>query len=164
MPTLVWNAWAPPKCKLFAWMIIQNRVWTADRLQRRGWPNCGNCPLCGQVQESGVHLLFHCRFSARIWNAIATWIGTPLLLSCRWEHLHSVLDCWTATVTHPGAPRKAVASMIILTSWKLWNERNSRIFRHSSHLPSLVISEIKEEARTWCTAGAKCLVNFIPGE
>jgi hypothetical protein len=39
--SLVRKPWAPPKCKSFAWLIIQNRVWTADRLQRRGWPNCG---------------------------------------------------------------------------------------------------------------------------
>jgi hypothetical protein len=26
MPSLVWKPWAPPKCKTFAWLIIQNRV------------------------------------------------------------------------------------------------------------------------------------------
>ena len=59
----VWKAWAPPKCKFFAWLVTQNRIWTADRLQQRGWPNCDRCPLCNQVQESAAHLLFKCRFS-----------------------------------------------------------------------------------------------------
>jgi hypothetical protein len=27
MTSLVWKPWAPPKCKTFAWLIIQNRVW-----------------------------------------------------------------------------------------------------------------------------------------
>ena len=35
MITTVWKAWAPPKCKFFAWLIIHNRVWTANRLQHR---------------------------------------------------------------------------------------------------------------------------------
>ena len=36
MKSAVWNNWAPPKHKFFAWLIIQDRVWTTDRLQRRG--------------------------------------------------------------------------------------------------------------------------------
>ncbi len=33
--TLTWEVWAPVKCKIFSWLAIQNRVWTADRLQIR---------------------------------------------------------------------------------------------------------------------------------
>jgi hypothetical protein len=36
MPYLVRKPWAPPKCKAFAWLVIQNRVWMVDRLERRG--------------------------------------------------------------------------------------------------------------------------------
>jgi hypothetical protein len=28
----IWKTWAPAKCKFFAWLILQNRVWTSDRL------------------------------------------------------------------------------------------------------------------------------------
>ena len=35
----VWKNWAPPKSNFFAWLVINNRIWTADRLQRRGWTN-----------------------------------------------------------------------------------------------------------------------------
>ena len=164
MDSLVWKAWAPPKYKFFVWLIIQDRVWTADRLQRRGWPNCGACPLCRQENESACHLLFHCRFSVRIWNAIAEWLGSTHFRPEIWVGLTSVRDCWSASVLHPEAPRKATASIISLVAWKLWNERNSRIFRHTSHLPSVLFSDIKEEARTWVKAGATCLVGFIPGE
>jgi hypothetical protein len=58
MEAVVWKAWAPPKCKLFSWLIIQNRVWTADRLVRRGWPNGRICPLCHCHDESAAHLIF----------------------------------------------------------------------------------------------------------
>jgi hypothetical protein len=34
------------KVQTLAWLIIQTRVWTADRLERRGWQNCGRCKLC----------------------------------------------------------------------------------------------------------------------
>jgi hypothetical protein len=36
MYKLVWKAWAPPKVKNHAWLALQNRLWTADRLRRRG--------------------------------------------------------------------------------------------------------------------------------
>jgi hypothetical protein len=32
----VWNSLAPQKCKIFAWLILHNRLNTRDRLSRRG--------------------------------------------------------------------------------------------------------------------------------
>jgi hypothetical protein len=49
MPTLVWKPWAPPKCKTFTWLILQNLVWAADRLEKRGSQNCGLCKLFNQI-------------------------------------------------------------------------------------------------------------------
>ena len=75
MDNMVWKNWAPPKCKLFSWLIIQNRVWTADRLERRGWPNGRLCPLCCCEDETARHLLFTCRFSIRLWGMIKNWLN-----------------------------------------------------------------------------------------
>jgi hypothetical protein len=36
---LMWKPWGPSKCKLFAWLVIRNKVWTSDRLATRGWPH-----------------------------------------------------------------------------------------------------------------------------
>jgi len=52
----IWRAWAPPKCKFFAWLVTQNRVWTSDRLQQ-GWPHNPSCPLCRSASETAFHLL-----------------------------------------------------------------------------------------------------------
>jgi hypothetical protein len=164
METLVWNAWAPPKYKLFAWLVIQNRVWTADRLQRRGWPNCGVCPLCRQSQESAVHLLFLCRFSSCVWREISAWVGLPQLLPAFWLGMATVKNCWTASVTHEGAPRRAMVSILTLVAWKIWNERNARVFRQRFSRPAAIIRDIKEEAALWVLAGAKRMANIIPGE
>jgi hypothetical protein len=55
---LIWQVWVPSCCKFFVWMLqnrvcnffvwlmLQNRVWTADRLLLRQWPNEYFCPLC----------------------------------------------------------------------------------------------------------------------
>jgi hypothetical protein len=44
-PTNVCRVWAPSRCKIFMWLMLQNRVWTADRLQRRQWPSNYFCRL-----------------------------------------------------------------------------------------------------------------------
>jgi hypothetical protein len=67
MPMIVWKPWAPPKCKIFTWLNLQNRAWTAGRLGRRGWQNCRHCKLCNQVEESASHLIFKCHFLIHVW-------------------------------------------------------------------------------------------------
>jgi hypothetical protein len=36
MKPAVWANWAPPKCKTFAWWILQKLVWSSDLLICRG--------------------------------------------------------------------------------------------------------------------------------
>jgi hypothetical protein len=36
MSGTVWKVWTPSKCKLFSWLIIQNRVWTTECLKLGG--------------------------------------------------------------------------------------------------------------------------------
>ncbi|BAS70291.1 Os01g0138100, partial [Oryza sativa Japonica Group] len=38
-------------------LVIQNTVWTTDRLERRGWQNQKVCPLCYMADEYADHLL-----------------------------------------------------------------------------------------------------------
>lgn len=92
MNQYVWKNWAPPKCKFFAWLVINNRIWTIDGLHRRGWPNCNLCPLCQQVLEMAAHLLFQCRYTIRVWNMIKTWLALHDVRPNGWRVLHSVKE------------------------------------------------------------------------
>lgn len=49
MDQMVWKVWAPSKVKFFAWLDLQDRIWTIDRLAKWGWPNYDLCPLCKRV-------------------------------------------------------------------------------------------------------------------
>ena len=44
--SFIWKVWAPNKLKMFMWLLIRDRLWCNDRLQRRGWPNGCFFPLC----------------------------------------------------------------------------------------------------------------------
>jgi hypothetical protein len=36
LPSLKWRPQAPPNCEIIVSLIIQNRVWTSDRFEKRG--------------------------------------------------------------------------------------------------------------------------------
>lgn len=99
LPRIVWRSWAPPKCKFFAWLVINNRIWTADRLQKRGWPNCNLCPLCKQVQESAAHLLFQCRYTVRVWSMIKMWLGLHDIYPQNWGIVDTVKTWWSTNAS-----------------------------------------------------------------
>jgi hypothetical protein len=68
-PTTVWRVWAPSRCKFFMWLLLQNRVWTADRLLLREWPNNYFCSLCWRNLETAAHLFVECPELICLWNA-----------------------------------------------------------------------------------------------
>jgi hypothetical protein len=157
----MWKMWAPPKIKLFTWLAFQNRIWTADRLAKRGWPNCGVCPLCKQCTESVDHLLVHCRFTLRLWDKAKDGFDIPATHANSWAGF-SFPEWWTMIST--GHNRKGMASLSMLIIWEVWNERNDRVFKNK-HAPSQVVFErIKKEATLWVLAGAKNLSNLMPRE
>jgi hypothetical protein len=114
----IWKAWAPPKCNFFAWLILQDRVWTCDRLACRGWDHSPTCPLCGRTLETAHHLLVDCRYMRRLWTEIARWIGLPDLHPANWPPTSSPLGWWTIFSSRHNIPRKAFRSLALLIIWK----------------------------------------------
>ena len=51
----IWKTLAPPKVFSFAWLAIQDRIWTAGRLTKHGFPNAGLFPSMQEgTRISGV--------------------------------------------------------------------------------------------------------------
>jgi hypothetical protein len=145
MLALVWKPWAPPKCKTFAWLIIQNRVWTADRLERRGWQNCRRCKLYNQVQESTSHLLFKCRFTIGVWSKVKQWLGLHDVDPSSWHAFRNIKEWWMEAIHKQWQSKKVMTSLGMLVSWEIWKERNAHIFRNTASTLIVVINKIKEE-------------------
>lgn len=73
----IWNAWAPPKCKHFAWLIVQNHIWVSD-MAKRNWD------------------IAECRYTRKIWDLVAFWGATSTAAAIGMEtHHHSgrVVGC-----------------------------------------------------------------------
>jgi hypothetical protein len=61
-------------------------------------------------------------------------------------------------------PKKAIASLVMLMSWKSWKERNVLMFRDTYTTSSYIVIKIKEEISLWSLAGAKALSIAMPRE
>lgn len=164
MYKVVWKAWAPPKVKFLAWLAIQDRVWTAVRLAKRGWPNCGPCPLCKREPETVEHLFFQCRYTLRVWAFVKDWLQLVEVDTSVWATATSIEDWWIDMASTQSIHKRAMPSIIMLVSKAIWDERNARVFRNHSAPSFILLQAIKIEARLWAIAGAKFLGQMMPGE
>ena len=157
-----WSTKAPPKCRFFTWLLLQNRIWTAARLQIRGWPNDYFCSLCIRNLETADHLFMECNFSLQVWDRVATWIREPLMAPANWRTTHE-LRLWYLDLARGASPlrREGVRSVIMLASWEIWKERNNRVFNRKCNSCVQVFRAIQEEAKVWIRAGNKGLAELL---
>jgi hypothetical protein len=121
-----------PKCRFFARLAVQNRLWTSDRLAISGWPHQPSCQLCRCQPERARHILFECRFSKLVWQQAVSWLSYPSLLNDLGSGRGTVLQYWHAITTSPSACPKGLKSAVILIGWELWKERNARVFNNKA--------------------------------
>lgn len=164
MDFMVWKAWPPPKVKFFSWLDLQDHIWTADRLEKRGWANGGLCPLCKREQETGAHLFFKCRYTIRLWRLVIDKLGLVHMDPSMWHLEGSVFEWWDKRTDMQNPNRRAMASLTMLVSWTIWNERNSHVFCHKSALPPILFQMVVNKAKLWVTAGAKKLGHIMSRE
>ena len=69
----IWKADSEGKHKFFAWLLVQSKILTADKLMSRHWPCNPICPLCNNDQETAEHLVLHCNFARQVWEKMTDW-------------------------------------------------------------------------------------------
>jgi hypothetical protein len=74
---------APPKVKLFFWLTMHSRLWTADRRRRHGLQDSDECNLCAQATETCGHLLVGCVLARQLWHMLLTSWTAVLGAECR---------------------------------------------------------------------------------
>jgi hypothetical protein len=71
-------------------------------------------------------------------------------------------DWWN--MMSSGQNHKAMASLTMLIIWKIWSERNDRVFKNKHPPSQVVVNKITREASLWVLAGAKSLGLLMPRE
>jgi hypothetical protein len=57
----------------FCLILIQEKILTADNLQKRGRPHQDHYVLCNEPMETGLHLTLLCPFAKIVWSQILSW-------------------------------------------------------------------------------------------
>jgi hypothetical protein len=117
----LWKSACMMKTKMFAWLLLNDRLNTRDLLVRRNWTvsddrHCVLCPT--HTYEDRLHLFFTCNFSHRIWN----------YLQIDWSR---GADLQTAVAeARRGFAKPFFMEVMITACWHIWKQRNGRIFEN----------------------------------
>jgi hypothetical protein len=127
MANKIWAAHAEPKCKLFAWLALHEKLLTADMLAIRGWTHDPTCPLCRRAPETAVHLCKDCPFTAAIWNMAKGWDNDDSPDSR--TSFTSISEWWDDMIAgKPREEKRRISGCFLYVLWNAWKERNRRIF------------------------------------
>jgi len=141
----IWKAKVEDKHRFFAWLLVQCKLLTADKLIKRNWPCNPICPLCDQLEETAEHMCLHCVFAQEVWLLVSNWTEGQVKLPVPGT---TIQEWWNNSMQGLGKKDKQrMAALMIYTSWNVWKERNRRIFQGVAVLPSRILALIKEEMK-----------------
>ena len=151
---------APGKCKFFIWLVLHDRCWTAHRRKRHGLQDDDSCTLCSQSPEEIDHLLVGCPFSREVWFRFFYKFGWGILAP-NVQH-HNLVDWWgSARKNVHKDQRQCFDTVVILTCWMLWKERNNRTFDRCVRTIQQMLDWVLEETVLWFQAGFRRLEPLV---
>jgi hypothetical protein len=94
------------------------------------------CPRCHEVPETNEHLFYHCPLSRSVWHHLGI------------APESSGNAPWASTPTAVAAPSLWPA-VVLTILWKLWDSRNSVVFRRISLPTIVIIRNILDDFTLW---------------
>ena len=135
----VWYIQSIPKVDLFCWNVAHNSILTAENLRKRGLEGPSICSLCKNKEENLDHLLITCPFSREVWRESLSLNHSNFSMPDLTVELFSNWAESSPFLLSKKALLKAAWMLIPkFIIWKLWLERNNRIFRNVENNPSMV--------------------------
>jgi hypothetical protein len=112
----------PKKIIYHAWLALQNRLWTADRLRRWGWTNCGFARYASKPKKPTTTYLFIAASPQGFGSFLK--IGLAFMGSTQGKGGGGLIiqDFWSSLAEGPSHHRKGLASLPLLAVWEIWKE------------------------------------------
>jgi hypothetical protein len=129
---------------MFIWTLAHNAILTRDNLKRKGWEGPTRCPFCVSNEEIMAHILLNCSFALEVWYlALAPWTTKVTLLN----EIPSLLLNWQAlcpfSLTKKDQLKRCWGYLPKFICWKIWLERNARVFQGKATRESQVSAKSK---------------------
>lgn len=115
--TPIWWAKAEPKCKTFAWILLQQKILTANNLAKRGWPHDPVWKLCNSSPETPVHLCKNCKYTSTVWNQLTRWFDLQLLLL---NNLRNSICCWWKKTSFQQRKKPFLDGLVLYFWWNIY--------------------------------------------
>lgn len=148
----IWKSWATLKCKIFAWLAVQHRLWTSDRRARHGLQDHPSpCYTCLQCEENVEHILIQCMYAREVWEGClsALHLNIP-----RPSTQDNYLQWWLSSRKHyQKAQKRGFDTLAIVVAWNLWKQHNARVFNRENLPRRDLIHKILQEIEEWRSAG-----------
>ena len=107
----VWQAEAEGKHDFFAWLLLQCKILTADKLVARRWPCSPTCTMCTQEPEMAPHLTLHCTFARQVWAKVETWSQNLITIPAQGI---DIMEWWEKELANlPKKVRRLKATLVI---------------------------------------------------
>lgn len=138
----IWFPFNTPRFYFMAWIAVQNRLPTGDRILSSNTAASTACCLCSKPLETRDHLFYNCKFSEEVWKEL-----TFKLLSQHytneWERIIKTLTDQTINSTCLFLIRYVFQA----TLSAVWKERNGRRYGERSNSPAILIKGVDKAVR-----------------
>ncbi|XBI83492.1 hypothetical protein VPH35_091994 [Triticum aestivum] len=133
---LVWASKVPIKVKIFAWLLLRDRLNTKANMLRKHIAQSAACPRCQDPHEDALYLISTCSYATQVWTSQGLQAPT------------SIDDL----LQHPplqGLNPNIWPSVALTISWKLWDSRNALVFRNEDHSHRTTLRNIVADFSLW---------------
>ncbi|XP_018474238.1 uncharacterized protein LOC130508739 [Raphanus sativus] len=142
----IWFREATPKLSFIAWLAIQNRLATGDRIIRWNPQAITTCWLCNSAEETRDHLFFECGYSKEVWRSIMGNLAGHRNLF-QWSQIVQILI---------KGLRERVSTFLFrygfqVVIYAIWYERNVRRVGEASQTTSCMIRRLDKMVRNRIT-------------
>lgn len=115
----IWSCKAPLEVKMFAWLLVRDRLSTKRNLMKKKIVQSETCNICNDGPETASHLCFTCPFARSFWQKLS---------------VHPSVQ--EVALLHQLKPSQAVSELhfrvfYLLCFWAIWNHRRDVVFRGS---------------------------------
>lgn len=125
--------------QVFSWVMLQNKILTAQNLRKKWWYLLEFCYICKQDGETVDHLFNNCAFyrQARLLLLRKFGFGNDTIQQFSVMSAQQFLLCTTVNRT--------TREIILILCFVLWRERCNRIFREEIKSANMLVEEVVDE-------------------